>query len=108
VGFWVPARGLGFYADGVVPCPPNLQLNEKTGSIFCLKAHAVLSAVSWVGTLSRRPRQLLIYTGGINTVDMVNSMRAEHGYNTVMVEAVDTLIDIGLPLRVFHISSEEN
>ena len=44
----------------------------------------------------------------MNTVDMFNSMRAEPGYNTILMEAVDTLIDIGVSLRVFHIPGEEN
>jgi hypothetical protein len=108
LGFWVPARRLGFYADGAVPYPPNLRLNEETGSIFYLEALTVLSAIFWVGTLARKPHRLLVYTDSMNTVDMFNSMRAEPGYNTILMEAVDTLIDIGVSLRVFHISGEEN
>jgi len=108
LGFWVPSRDLGFYADGAVPYPPNLRLNKETGSIFYLEALTVLSAIFWVGTLASKPRRLLIYTDSMNTVEMFNSMRANPGYNTILMEAVDALIDMRVSLRVFHISGKEN
>jgi hypothetical protein len=93
---------------GQFPYPPNLQLNEETGSIFYLKALTVLSAIFWVAALPGKPRRLLIYTDSMNTIGMFNSMRAEPGHNTILTEAVDTLIDIGVSLRDFHISGEAN
>jgi hypothetical protein len=44
----------------------------------------------------------------MNTVEMFNSMRADPGYNTILMEAVDTLIETGISLRVFHIAGEDN
>ena len=108
LGFWVPSREVGFYADGTVPYPPNLAVNKETGSIFYLEALSVLSAIFWVERLTNHPRKLLIYTDSMNTVDMFNSMRADPGYNTILMEAVEILLDTGISLRVFHIPGEEN
>jgi hypothetical protein len=108
LGFWAPARNMGFYADGSVPYPPNLRLNQEMGSIFYLEALTVLSALLWVETLTRRPHRLLIYTDSMNTVEMFSSMRADPGYNTILMESVNILIDTGISLRVFHIPGEKN
>jgi hypothetical protein len=108
LGFWAPARDVGFYADGLVPYPTNLRLNQEMGSIFYLEALTVLSALLWVETLTHRPRRLLIYTDSMNTVEMFGSMRADPGYNTILMESVNILIDSGISLRVFHIPGERN
>jgi hypothetical protein len=108
LGFWAPARDVGFYADGLVPYPTNLQLSQEMGSIFYLEALTVLSALLWVETLTRRPRRLLIYTDSMNTVEMFGSMRADPGYNTILMESVNILIDSGISLWVFHIPGERN
>ena len=108
LGFWIPSRNEGFYADGSIAYASNLVFNKDTGSIFYLEALSVLSAIFWVDQLSTRPRRLLIYTDSMNTVDMFNSMRAEPGYNTILMEAVDALLDMEVSLRVFHIPGEDN
>ena len=108
LGFWVPSRHVGFYADGDVAYPPDLVHNQELGSIFYLEALAVLSAIYWADSLSIRPKRLLIYSDNMNTVGMFNSMRADPGYNTILMAAVDVLLDSNISLRVFHIAGEAN
>lgn len=108
LGFWIPSRNQGFYADSSVAYATNLTFNKDMGSIFYLEALCVLSAIFWVKQLASKPRRLLIYTDSMNTVDMFSSLRADPGYNTILMEAVDALLDMDVSLRVFHVAGEEN
>ncbi|KIM22103.1 hypothetical protein M408DRAFT_31617, partial [Serendipita vermifera MAFF 305830] len=108
LGFWSPTTGDGLYADGDVAYPPDLTYNRDLGSIFYLEALTVLASIFWVEQVKTRPKRLLIYTDSMNTVAMFNSMRADPGYNTILMEAVGALLDMGISLRVFHIPGEEN
>ncbi|KIM26683.1 hypothetical protein M408DRAFT_72399 [Serendipita vermifera MAFF 305830] len=108
LGFWVPSRNIGLFADGDVPYPPDLVHNHELGSIFYLEALTVLAAIFWAEDQPGRPRRLLIYTDSMNTVDMFHSMRADPGYNMILMAAVDVLLDSNISLRVHHIPGEEN
>jgi hypothetical protein len=44
----------------------------------------------------------------MNMVEMFGSMWADPGYNTILMESVNILIDLGISLRVFHIPGEKN
>jgi hypothetical protein len=107
LGFWVPSQGLGFFADGPEPSayPPNLR---HPGSIFYLEALCILAAILWSASLNPPPKRLLIYTDSINSADMFNTMRANPGYNDILMTAVEALIDNAISLRVYHIAGEEN
>lgn len=105
LGFWVPAMNTGFFGPGPSVYPANLKI---TATIFFLEALCVLSALTWASTLQPAPRRLLIYTDNINAADMFNSMRAEAGYNDILMSAVSILLDSSISLRVFHVAGEEN
>jgi hypothetical protein len=105
LGFWIPQLLLGFFGQGPDEYPPNLQ---KTGSIFFLEALCVLSALNWASTLPTLPTRLLIYTDSINTADMFSSLRAEPGYNDILMAAVEILLDKQFSLRVFHVAGKDN
>lgn len=96
LGFWSPVHQQGFFGQA----PSN--------TIFYLEALCVVSAILWAASLSPPPTRLLIYTDSINTADMFCTMRAQPGYNDLLMAAVETLLDKQISLRVFHIAGEQN
>lgn len=105
LGFWSPALGQGFFGKGPSTFPPSM---GEQGTIFFLEALCVLSALCWAVHLDPRPHRLLIYTDSMNTADMFATLRAESGYNDILMTAVEILLDTHISLRVFHVAGSDN
>jgi hypothetical protein len=102
MGFWFPARNLGFQ-HAIDPSTPSV-------GIFYYEALTVVSALHWAvhNIPLREGLHIAIYTDNSNTVDMFNTLRAQLFYNPLVMTAIDLALDFHVEFRVFHIPGEEN
>ena len=100
LGFYIPRTHHGFAASVPTGYPIH--------NIVFFETLCVASAVSWASTLLRPPRRLLIYTDSLDSVELFHSLKAEAGYNDLLLFVVQILMDKHIQLRVFHIPGVEN
>ncbi|KIJ32236.1 hypothetical protein M422DRAFT_184860, partial [Sphaerobolus stellatus SS14] len=100
LGFYVPARNLGF-ASGI-------PTNPLVSNILFYEALTVASAIAWATALPTPPRRLLVYTDSLDTVEMFHSLRAKEGYNDLLLFVVELLMDRRISLRVCHVAGSNN
>jgi hypothetical protein len=91
---------MGFYSPTPDDVHPEL--------IFYFEALCVLCALLNACTKSSLPSRFIIYTDNLNTVDIFSSFSARPGYNILLREAVNLLVDGHHDLRVLHVPGEEN
>ncbi|KAI0701885.1 hypothetical protein C8T65DRAFT_579437 [Cerioporus squamosus] len=85
--------------------------SAPSGAIFFFEALAVCSAVHRVHGWRRANRhitRLAVLSDNSNTVSIFNSLRALPVYNSILISAVNILLDTGLQLRVDHIPGKLN
>jgi len=100
LGFTAPSKLIGFCAS-----VPN---DEPVSTIFYFEALAIASAILWASGLTPPIRRLLIYTDSLNCVDMFNTLKAQEGYNAILLFIVRILISSKMSLRVFHVPGADN
>jgi len=100
LGLWFPAENL------VAQCPlPHVR---PCDTIFFFEALAVCSAIHILGNMPEPPHAMLIYTDNANTVAMFDSLRAKPVYNSILISAVDILLQFDVDLRVVHVPGNHN
>jgi len=100
LGFTTPTLKLGFCS--------SIPAHSPLTTIFYFEALAITSAILWASGLEPGIRRLLIFTDSLNCVDMFNSLRAQEGYNDILLFVVRILISSKISLRVFHIPGADN
>ncbi|RDX39624.1 hypothetical protein OH76DRAFT_1367314 [Lentinus brumalis] len=103
IGVYFPWQHIGYFCD----LPPN----PPSGSIFFHEALAVCIALHRVPVWRQAGRaiyRLAILSDNTNTVSIFNTLSADPAYNTILISAVDVLLDTGVDLRVDHIPGEFN
>jgi hypothetical protein len=100
LGFYIPARHRGYFLD--VPLAP------ATGTIFFTEVLALCATLSMALSLSPCPGHLAIFMDNSNTISIFNSLQATDPYNSLLLWAVDRLIQAGTDLCVFHVSGQYN
>ena len=98
LGFWSPQHNTGFISP----------LVNDSNTIFFNEALCVISALNWAVHLSPRPRKIAIHTDSLNTVQIFNTLKAEHDYNPLLMYAAALLMDCEVHLCVFFIPGAEN
>jgi hypothetical protein len=101
LAFWAENHHRGFQS--------SLPAHLPTSTIFFLEALAVVSAIEYVTACHLpSPSRLLIYCDNLNTVHLFNTLHAQPLYNSLLLYAVDLLIQYNIDLRVLHVPSCEN
>lgn len=102
LGLWCPSSNIGCFA----PLPSS----PPTNTIYYFESFIVVCAILWVSTwpIHAQPKRLAIYSDNSNTVAMFNTLRALPAYNSLLMLAVDTLIQHNIDLRVSYIPGELN
>ncbi|KAI0054895.1 hypothetical protein BV25DRAFT_1816386 [Artomyces pyxidatus] len=100
-GYWIPSLSSGFLG----PLPPDTSVPD---TIFWYEALCVVTALEWAAALPSPPNRLAIYTDNLNTVQMFASLKAQPGYNDLLLYASRILLRSHIDLRVFHIAGELN
>jgi len=101
LGIWFPHEDFA--------CQAPLPTCELTDTIFFFESLAVCSAIHSIRNMDSDPlSRLLIYTDNMNTVAMFNSLHALPAYNSVLLSAVDVLLEYGVDLRVEHVNGAHN
>ena len=100
LGFYCPSLNIAYYAD--------ISHIILTHMIFYYKYLSILSVLAWAHDLTHPPHRLMIYMDSMNTVKMFNSLKAQQGYNELLMLAVGLLIPSEISLCVFHIAGTEN
>ncbi|KAF8580257.1 hypothetical protein K439DRAFT_1357494 [Ramaria rubella] len=77
-------------------------------SIFFFEALTVVFALAWAAQLKHPPCKLLIHSDSLNTIEMFHSLKAQDGYNDLLLFAVHLLLLSHISLRVTHISGSAN
>jgi len=100
LGFYCPSLNITYYADTshIVP----------THTIFYYESLSILSALAWAHDLTHSPHRLMIYMDSMNTVKMFSSLKAQQGYNELLMLAVGLMIPSEISLHVFHIAGTKN
>lgn len=103
LAYWSPDSEFGFQS--------RLPTDLPSETIFFAEALAVCSAIHSLLSGSytpRPPRRVAVYTDNTNSVDIFNSLRASPPYNSILMSAVDVLLQLHIDLRVFHVSGADN
>jgi hypothetical protein len=100
MGLWFPHENFA----GQSPVP----IDAPKDTIFFFEALAVCSAIHAIPNMMESPPRMLVYTDNSNTVAMFNSLRAHPPYNSIMLAAVDILLEYQVDLRVEFIPGSEN
>jgi len=100
LGFMAPSKLIGFCTS-----VPN---EELVSMIFYFKALMITSAVLWASRLTPPIQCLLIYTDSVNCVDMFNTLKAQEGYNTILLFVVCILMSSKMSLHIFHVPRADN
>lgn len=87
--------------------------SSKPGSppvdIFFLELLAILSGIHHVANFTHPPRRLLIYTDSLDSVAVLNSLRAsEQLHNSILLAIAAIMMKTGIDLRVRHIEGKQN
>ncbi|KIJ37837.1 hypothetical protein M422DRAFT_177514, partial [Sphaerobolus stellatus SS14] len=100
LGFYIPAKALGFAAN----IPPN----PLVPNILFYETLTVTSEVSWAAALHNPPRRLLVYTDSLDSMKMFHSLCAHDGYNKLLPLVVEQLMTKRMSLRVCHVAGINN
>jgi hypothetical protein len=100
MGLWFPHDN--FAGQSVLP------LDAPKDTIFFFEALAVCSAVHALHNMPNPPSRMLIYSDNTNAVAMFNSLRAHPPYNSILLSAVDVLLQYEVDLRVEHVPGCDN
>jgi len=100
LGFITPALKAGL--SGTIP--PHMHLQ----TIFYFESLCMASAILWASGIEPTIRRLLIFTDSLNCVEMFNSLKAQDGYNDILLFVMRILITMGISLRIFHIPGVDN
>lgn len=77
--------------------------------IFFLELLAILSGIHHVAHFTCPPRRLLIFTDSLDSVAVLNSLRAsETLHNSVLLAIAEIMMKTGIDLRVRHIEGRQN
>jgi hypothetical protein len=108
---YTDASGIGlglWFPDDNFTCQCPLPSDSPRDTIFFHEALAVCSAIHTVVNMHEPPSKLLIYTDNSNTVSMFDSLRVKPLYNSLLLSAVDILINYNVDLHVEHIPGQQN
>src|SRR5882724_1489585 len=100
LGFTAPTLKLGFFS--------SIPAHSPLTTIFYFEAFAIASAILWASGLEPGIHCLLIFTDSLNCVDMFNSLRAQEGYNDILLFIVCILISSKISLHIFHVPGADN
>ncbi len=102
--------GLAFWSPEVESAVvgPIKESDSHYGDIFFNEALAVVSAIEWAAHLPDKLWRILICTDSMNTVDIFHSLAAELNYVSLLLKAVEIMMDFGVDVQVIHIPSVEN
>ncbi|KAG2042887.1 hypothetical protein BDR03DRAFT_852829 [Suillus americanus] len=100
MGVWSPYDD--FAGQSPLPC------DGPKNTIFFFEALAVCSAVHAIPNMLESPSRMIIYMDNSNTVAMFNLLRAHPPYNSILLAAVDVLLEYKVDLRVEFIPGSEN
>ncbi|THV00986.1 hypothetical protein K435DRAFT_656199 [Dendrothele bispora CBS 962.96] len=77
--------------------------------IFFRELLAILCLLHHVASFSSPPRRVLIHSDSLNSVEMLNSLRAsESSHNSILLAIADIILKTGIDLRVRHIPGKDN
>jgi hypothetical protein len=87
--------------------------SPKPGSpsvdIFFLELLAILSGIHHVANFPHPPRRLLIHTDSLDSVAVLNTLRAsEPLHNSILIAIAEIMMKTGIDLRVRHIEGKQN
>ncbi|KAF8348983.1 hypothetical protein F5887DRAFT_1071127 [Amanita rubescens] len=89
-------------------------LNKPSNSwiktdIFFLKLIAILSAIFHIASFNEPPRQVLLWTDSLDSVAVLNSLRARQDiHNALLLAIANIILRSGINLRLCHLTSKEN
>jgi hypothetical protein len=98
MGIWFPGEYAGYQSFLPPDGPRDL--------IFFYEALAVCSAF-FVGAKYGCER-IAIYSDNTNTVDMFSSLRAKPVYNSILMSAVDFVVDNSISTKVYYVPGKQN
>ncbi|THU81569.1 hypothetical protein K435DRAFT_595510, partial [Dendrothele bispora CBS 962.96] len=77
--------------------------------IFFRELLAILCLLHHVASFSSPPRRVLIHSDSLNSVEVLNSLRAsESSHNSILLAIADIILKTGIDLRVRHIPGKDN
>lgn len=77
--------------------------------IFFLELLAILSGIHHIACLLHPPRKLLVFTDSLDSVAVLNSLRAsEPLHNSVLLAIAEIMMKTSIDLRVHHIEGKKN
>ncbi|KAF8584387.1 hypothetical protein K439DRAFT_1346321, partial [Ramaria rubella] len=100
MAFYCPAYHVAFCSSTPEQVPHD--------TIFFLEALTVVSALTWASQLEFPPHKLWIHSDSLNTVEMFHSLKANEGYNNLLLYAVRLLLLSHISLCVTHILGADN
>ncbi len=86
LAFWSPDLDLGFIAL-------IKESDVQFSNIFFNEALAVVSAIEWAAHLPNHPQCVLVQTDSMNTVDIWHSLAPQSDNITLMLYAVEVMMD---------------
>ncbi len=103
MGVYFPWRHIGYFCD--------LPANPPSDAIFFYEALSVCTALHRVPAWREAGRaifRLAVLSDNSNAVSIFNSLKAEPAYNSILISAVDVILNTGVDLRVDHVPGELN
>jgi len=77
--------------------------------IFFLELIAILSAVFHIASFDKPPRRVLLWTDSLDSVAVLNSLRAKQDiHNAPLLAIANIILRSGINLRLRHLTSKEN
>lgn len=108
---YTDASGIGlglWFPDEDFACQCPLPEFSSSDTIYFMEGLAVCSAIHAIRNMAEVPPRMLIYTDNENVVAMFNTLRAQPPYNSILISAMDVLIEHSVDLRVVHVSGHLN
>jgi hypothetical protein len=100
---------MGFYfAESKSGFQPMLPHDLPKDVIFFFEALTVLFIIQMVCSHPSIPKQLVVFSDNMNTIDIFSSLCAKPCYNTILKPTVSLLLQHHLDLHVIHIPGEDN
>jgi hypothetical protein len=95
-------------SDGYVyqlrECPSDIKID-----IFFLELLAILSGIHHVASFASPPKRLLVYTDSLDSVGVLNSLRASTSlHNGPLLAIASVIMQSGIDLRARHIDGKKN
>ena len=100
MGFYFPGHNAGYFANTPDDAPVR--------TIFFYEALCVVSALLWATELPATPCRILIHTDSLNAVEMFHSLKAQKGYNNLLLFMTRLLLHTKTSVRVYHIDGNSN